>query len=297
MVCGQPFLQLPFLLFSTMKNYFDLPKEYSEESFSQIVILPIPFEQTTTWLKGTVRGPDAILEASTQVELYDIEMDNEVYKKGIFSVKPIKAKIPEEMVNCAYGLVKSFLDKDKFVVSLGGEHSVSLGPIKAHAEKFENLSVLQFDAHSDMRDSYEGSKHSHASIMARAKEHVDNIVSIGIRSMDISEKNALPKEKLFLAQDICNASNNYVDAIVDQLTDNVYVTFDVDVFDSSIMPSTGTPEPGGLNWYQVLNILKAVAKKKKVVGCDFVELLPNDVNKAPDFLVAKLIYKFLCYCF
>lgn len=280
-----------------MKNFLRLPKEYSNEEDSKIVILPIPFEQTTSWLKGTAKGPDAIIEASQYLELYDIETDSEVYQQGVYTSLPVHAKDSESMMESAYQAVKTFLDKKKFVVSLGGEHSVTPGPVRAYAEYFDNLSILHFDAHSDMRETYEGSRYSHACAIARAKEYVDNVVSVGIRSMDITERHALPEEKLFLAVDICNEkTDDYIQNIIDQLSDNVYISFDVDALDTSIMPSTGTPEPGGLGWYQTLKILKTVCQQKKVVGADFVELLPSNTDSAPDFLIAKLIYKLLSYC-
>lgn len=279
-----------------MNNAFDLPKEFSEENSSAIVILPIPFEHTTSWLHGTKDGPTAIIEASRYVELYDIETDSEIYRRGIYTAQPLKANAPEEMIQQAYHAVRLFLKEGKFVISLGGEHSVSIGPIKAGAEIYSDLSILHFDAHTDRRESYEGTIYSHACAIAQASEYVTNIVSVGIRSMDISEKGSLTKEKLFLAEKMVgDATEDYINNILKQLSDTVYITFDVDCFDPSIMPATGTPEPGGLGWYQTLQILKAVCKNKKIIGADFVELMPTATNYAPNFLVAKLIYKFLSY--
>ena len=185
----------------------------------------------------------------------------------------------------------------KFVVTLGGDHSVAIGPINAHSDFHKDISILHLDAHADMRDSYENNKFSHASVMARAKEKVNNIVSVGIRSMDISEKNSFKKGNLFLAEDVCCGSDKWITQVVKKLGKKVYLTLDVDVFDSGIMPSTGTPEPGGLNWYQITKLIHAVCKTKELVGMDIVELAPNPVNKAPDFLVAKLIFKVLSYKF
>lgn len=279
-----------------MKSFLRVPKEFTEKEPAKFVILPIPFEQTTSWLKGTAKGPDAIIEASQYLELYDIETDSEVYRRGVFTALPVHAKDSESMMEAAYQATKPFLAANKFVISLGGEHSVTAGPVRAYAEFFSNLSILHFDAHSDMRETYEGSRYSHACAIARAQEHIENVVSVGIRSMDITERRALPEEKLFLAADICNAkTDDYIQDIVNQLSDNVYISFDVDALDISIMPSTGTPEPGGLGWYQALKIIKAACEQKNVVGADFVELLPSNTNSAPDFLVAKMIYKLMSY--
>ncbi len=197
------------------------------------------------------------------------------------------------MIKKTHQKISNLIQDKKFVVTLGGDHSISIGAIKAHAEHVENLSILHLDAHADMRDSYEDNIYSHASIIARAKENVDNIVSVGIRSMDISERDLFEKDKLFLAKDICCGDNNWIHDIANQLSENVYITIDVDVFDVGIMPSTGTPEPGGLNWYHVINLITEVCKKRNLIGFDAVELAPSETNKAPNFLVAKLIYQIL----
>jgi agmatinase len=180
-------------------------------------------------------------------------------------------------------------------VVIGGEHSVSIGAIKAQAEKHKKLTVLQLDAHSDLRDEYHGSKYNHACVMARAKE-LCQIVQVGIRSMDTCEKPRVDKRRMFFAEDIRD-KRNWVNKVVSLLKGNVYVTIDLDVFDPSIMPSTGTPEPGGLLWYEVLDLLRLVFRKTNVTGFDVVEMCPNSTNKAPDFLAAKLIYKLISYKF
>jgi len=284
-------------------NFGGLPEEFSNYKNSKIVILPIPFDKTSSWIKGADRGPNAIIEASKNMELYDIETNSEVYKKGIFTLKPLTGAGSKKMVDNAYRQAGKLLDDGKFVVSLGGEHTVSLGPIKAHAEKFNDMSILHLDAHSDRRDSYEGDKLSHACIMARAGEilgfkdsrvqgsKTQNIISVGIRSMDSSELKNIKGQKIFYASEIYK-SKSWIKEAVKKLTRNVYVTIDLDVFDSAIMPSTGTPEPGGLNWYHVIDLLESVAVNKNIIGFDVVELCPSQ-NKAPDFLAAKLIYKLL----
>ncbi|MHC4115403.1 MAG: agmatinase [Planctomycetota bacterium] len=277
-------------------NYGYLPEEYSDPENASIVILPVAYDGTSTWVKGADKGPEAIIEASANMELYDIETDSEVYKCGIFTERLIGGEISTiEMVEAVVDNVKYYLDKDKFTIVIGGEHSVNIGSIKAHTEKYDDLTILQLDAHTDLRDEYNGSKYNHACVMARAKE-VCSIVQVGVRSMDVSEKDSIDPSRIFFAKDIYGHTD-WIKKVVSKLSDNVYITIDLDVFDPSIMPSTGTPEPGGLLWYDVLAILKAVSNKKNIVGFDVVELCPDGRNKAPDFLAAKLIYKLLSYKF
>lgn len=283
-------------MISTPKNYGGLAKKYSAYDSAKIAILPIPFDATSTWGKGADKGPAAIIEAAANMELYDIETKSETFRQGIFTAPPIAEKDPAKMVTKTYKAVKKLLADDKFVVSLGGEHSVSLGPIKAHAEKYPNLSILHLDAHSDRRDQYRGTPYSHASIIARAQEYTDKITSVGIRSLDSSELPNLKKDTVFFAEDI-HADYNWIDQAVVSLADQVYITIDLDVFDPAYLPSTGTPEPGGLNWYQITKLLRRVAEKKTVVGFDVVELAPNPAEKSSDFLAAKLIYKLLSYIY
>ena len=262
---------------------------------ASIVILPVPFDKTSTWIKGADKGPQAIIEASPHLEFYDIETDSEVFKKGIFTAGAIKAATSSAMIKKTHATVSEFLKDNKFVVVLGGEHSVSIGAIKAYAGHYENLSILHLDAHADSRDTYEGSRYNHACVIARAREYAKNIVSVGIRSMDASERPNADSKRMFFAHRI-HDSEKWISNAVRQLTDTVYITIDVDVFDPGIMPSTGTPEPDGLGWYQVLKLLRTVAKSKRIVGFDVVELCPSD-SKAPDFLAAKLIYSLLSYIY
>ncbi|MBN1393102.1 MAG: agmatinase [Sedimentisphaerales bacterium] len=277
-------------------NFGYLPEEHSNPENAGIVIIPVAYDGTSTWLKGADNGPAAILEASANMELYDIETDSEVYRKGIFTEGIIGGEIStKEMVDIVTETTKYYLERNKFAVVIGGEHSVSIGAIKAYAEKYDNLTVLQLDAHSDLREEYNGSKFNHACVMARAKEHCP-IVQVGIRSMDYSEKKSMDTSRTFFAKDIYD-NMDWIKKVISKLSDSVYITIDLDVFDPSIMPSTGTPEPGGLMWYDVLALLKAVSAKKNIVGFDVVELCPGQENKAPDFLAAKLIYKLLSYKF
>ena len=277
-------------------NFCGLPPKYSTYKNSGIVLLPVPFDMTSSWIKGSAKGPKAIIDASRNMELYDIETNSEVYTNGIHTAKEIMSETSREMVGKVYKEVKKVLEDNKFPVVLGGEHTVALGAIKAHAEAVEHMSILHLDAHTDMRDSYEGSKYCHASVMARAKEIIEEIVSVGIRSMDSSELENINKKNIIYAVDI-RKSKNWIKRAVSKLSKNVYITIDMDVFDPSIMPSTGTPEPGGPGWYEILDLLESVSEKKNIVGFDVVELCPSKNNVAPDFLAAKLIYKLLSFKF
>ncbi len=275
-----------------MLNFGGLPREYSGEESSAIVIIPVPYDGTSTWIKGADRGPEAIIEASANMELYDIETDSEVYKLGIFTSGPVIEKSsPERMSAAVYERVKHFIDRNKFTVITGGEHSVSIGSMKAFAKKYDNLSILQIDAHSDMRNEYEGSDHNHACVMARARE-LAPLVQVGIRSCDAGELEIADPERVFYAYQI-HDNEQWMDRAVGLLSDNVYMTIDLDAFDPSIMPSTGTPEPGGMGWYQTLAFIKKVIETRNLAGFDVVELCPSKANRAPDFLAAKLIYRIL----
>ncbi len=279
-------------------NFGDLPLKYSAFNTAKAVIIPVPYDRTSTWIKGADKGPAAIIQASANMELYDIETDSEVYKIGIYTDKPVEQNSsPENMTEAVEERVQQHIRKGKFVVVIGGEHSVSIGSIKAHIEnnKGTRISILQLDAHSDLRDKYHGSKYNHACVMARAKE-IAPILQVGIRSMDASEKQFMDRKNVFFAEDIYRR-RDWVKKVLSRLSEKVYITIDLDVFDPAIMPSTGTPEPGGLSWYDCLTLLKAVADEKNVVGFDVVELCPSDTNKAPDFLAAKLVYKLLSYKF
>jgi len=277
-------------------NFGYLPEEYSTVENAGIVIIPVAYDGTSTWMKGADEGPAAIIEASTNMELYDIETDSEVYKRGIFTEETIGGDITtREMIDSVQDIVRYYLEQDKFTVVIGGEHSVSIGSITAHAERYDKLTVLQLDAHADLRPEYNGSKYNHACVMARAKE-LCPIGQVGVRSMSADEKESSDMSRMFLARDI-HDNTDWIDKAISKLSDNIYITIDLDAFDPSIMPSTGTPEPGGLLWYEVLSFLKAVSKNRNVVGFDVVELCPDGNNKAPDFLAAKLIYKLLSYKF
>jgi agmatinase len=263
---------------------------------SGIVIVPVPYDVTSTWIKGADKGPDAIMEASVNLEFYDVETDSEVHLKGIYTIDAVTEKqSPEALVNAVYNKVLFLLNDNKFPVIVGGNHTVSIGAVKAFSTHFKNLSVLQLDAHSDLRQEYEGSAFNHACAMARIHEFVP-IVQVGIRSMSREEVPYADKERIFFAHELYHNKSKYSEAIA-RLEKNVYITIDLDVFDPSLIPSTGTPEPGGPEYFEIMHFLNDVARKRNIVGFDLVELCPSPVNKAPDFVAAKIIYQLLSYIF
>jgi agmatinase len=277
-------------------TYAGIPKENATLENSKIVLVPVPYDGTSTWQKGADKGPDAFLNASENMELYDIETDSEVYLQGIFLASAVtEDQSPELMVRAVHETVKNFILKKKFVTAFGGEHSISIGTIRAFNECYDNLTVVQLDAHADLRREYEGSTCNHACAMYEASQ-TTNLIQVGIRSMDAAELRVMDKEKVFFAHEMVD--NDYWKEIaLEIMTDNVFITIDLDVFDPSILPSTGTPEPGGLFWYETLDFLKRIFKNKNVVGFDIVELCPNEIEKSSDFLAAKLYYKMLSYKF
>ncbi len=280
-----------------MINYGGLEPEYSTYEKSKIVIVPVPYDGTSTWGKGADLGPEAILEASANMELYDIETDSEVYRHGIFTAEAVtEDSSAEAMVNSVQTEVGKHLDEGKFVVTLGGEHSITTGPVRAYFEKYPDMCVLQIDAHTDLRQEYLGTKYNHACVMARVQE-LCPIVQVGIRSMDVEEKPYVDHSRVFFAKDIADGSTAWMDDVIDKLNYNVYLTVDLDGFDPSILPATGTPEPGGLLFYPVLQLLRKLIAKKNLIGFDVMELCPNENSKPSDFLASKLIYQLLSYKF
>jgi len=263
---------------------------------SEIIIVPVPYDETSTWMKGADKGPEAILEASVNLEFYDVETSNEAHLKGIHTIDPVLEKeTPWKLVQAVHDCISSLLSEKKFPVIIGGNHTVSIGTIKAFSEHFENLSVLQLDAHADLRQIYEGSEFNHACAMARAREYAP-IVQIGIRSMSAEELPYVENDRIFFSHELYYDKNLYRKAI-DKLSENVYITIDLDVFDPSIMPSTGTPEPGGPAYFELIHFMRDVIKSRNVVGFDVVELCPSATNKSSDFIAAKIIYQLLSYRF
>lgn len=276
-------------------------EKYSNFDNSEILIFPVSYQGTVSYGVGTGAGAMAIIDASRNMELYEEETDSEVFKVGIHTLNEFKPlATPELMMEALYRKAKELVSTKKFICSIGGEHSISAPIIRSHAEKYHNLSVLQIDAHADLRDKYDGTPHSHASIMARVvKDLRIPAVQVGIRSISAEEIRSLDEglpTKIFWAKDIVGRTD-WIDEAVNSLTENVYLTIDIDGLDPSIMPSTGTPEPGGLGWYETLNLIRQVAEKRRIVGMDLVEFSKTDNCQAPAFLCAKLIYKSLAYIF
>ena len=275
--------------------------QYSDLDSSRIVVWPVSYEGTVSYGTGTGAGAMAIVEASRNMELYEEETDAEVYKLGIHTLEEFTPRpTPDAMMDDLYGYAKELLTSDKFVCMLGGEHSVSAPVIKAHAEKYHNMSVLQIDAHADLRDTYDGTPHSHASIMARVvKDLRIPSVQVGIRSISADEARLIATgipTKIYWAKDIVGRTD-WIDSAIDNLTENVYLTIDIDGLDPSIVPTTGTPEPGGLGWYETLRLISRIAEKKRIVGMDLVEYSYFENYDSPAFLCAKLVYKSLAYIF
>jgi len=279
-------------------NFCGLDEEMSGFDQAKVLIWPVPFEKTVSYGVGTKNGPQAIINASRNVELFDEEVGGETAQTGIHTLEAIDPdREPDEMMPILYRETKRLLKSGKFICMLGGEHSISTPVIKAHQELYPNLSVLQIDAHADLRDQYDGTPHSHASVMRRVVEFCP-IVQVGIRSLSADEARAIPTlpTRVFFAKDIVGRTD-WMDEAVASLTDNVYLTIDVDGLDPSLIPTTGTPEPGGLMWYDVVGLISKVAKKRRIVGKDVTELSTSPGINSPSFLTAKLIYKTLGYVF
>ncbi len=289
------------------KNFLAIEDKYSNLINSKIAILPVPYEYTVSYGEGTKLGPDGILKASHYVEFYDDEFDRELcFDVGVSTLAPLDFtdRKDAEGLDIIYKKVKELLHLDKFVVTLGGEHTISQSPIKAYFEKYPDMSILHFDAHSDFRDEYEGTPLSHASVMARVAEFFppERITQIGIRAQCIEEAKFI-KEKntnTFYASAIRKGlhGKNWQKQVCDTLNDNIYITFDVDYFDPSIMPATGTPEPDGFLYSETLDVFREIRKAgKKVIGFDVVELSPIQGISHPDMTVASLVYKLMNFAF
>jgi agmatinase len=284
------------------ENFGGLPDEHSQYVTSRAVIFPVPLERTTSYEHGTRNGPAAILAASRNMELYDEELELEPYKEiGIHTLPAIDTSdgTLDEVITEIFTAQLGLLEDEKFTVALGGEHSLTPPLVSATAKKFKDLSVLQIDAHADLRDEYHGNPASHACAMRRVVE-VCPAVQVGIRSLSVEEAQAIPhlRTSVYWAKDIARAPmKSWIAKVLADLSPNVYLTIDLDGFDPAFVPATGTPEPGGLDWMQVTSLIRAVADHKKIVGMDLVELLPQPGDHASDFLAAKLVYKCLGYIF
>lgn len=276
------------------RTYAGIPEKYAAYDSARVVLLPVPYDGTSTWQKGADKGPEAFLEASENMELYDIETNQSTYKVGVSLLDPVEENSsPEKMTEAVYSAVKKEIEAGKFVTMFGGEHSVSIGAIRAHYEAYNNLTVLQIDAHADLRPEYEESKCNHACAVHEASKKT-NLIQVGIRSMDESELEFMNMNQVYFAHKI-HDNEDWMERSIRQMTDKVYITIDLDALDPSEMPSTGTPEPGGMRFYQLCRYLRKVFETKKVIGFDIVELCPNPTEKSSDFLAAKLYYKMLSY--
>lgn len=279
-------------------NFLGLSDDESVYDKSRFVILPVPYEQTTTFGKGTADGPRAIISASHEVELFDDELLSEPYHAGIHTLPEmeITASGPEKMTESIYKNSLPLIENGKIICMLGGEHSISSGLVQAYHEKYPSLSVLQFDAHADLREMYQGQRFSHACAMKRIRDYVAKTAGIGIRNYSKEEHELIQKDNIpIVSGSELDMPDKWLDDILSYLTDDIYITIDCDFFDPSLMPGVGTPEPGGGRWYPILNILKAVAKRKNIVGFDVVELMPIPGSLVSEFTAARLIYKLIGY--
>ena len=292
---------------SELENFLAIDHQYSSIENSKIAIVSAPYEHSVSYGGGTAGGPQGILQASAFVEFYDDEFERELCNDiGIVTMEPLDFGDNEDQsaLNIIYSEVKQLLERDKFVVTLGGEHTISIAPIKAHFEKYPEMSILHFDAHSDLREEYEGSIYSHASFMSRVIEFfpANKITQVGIRAQCIEESKLIKEKKIntFYASAIRRGHQglNWQQSVVDTLGDEIYITFDIDYFDPSIIPATGTPEPDGFLYSETLDIFREIVKQgKKIIGFDVVELAPIDGLAHPDLTTARLVYKMLNFAF
>jgi len=284
-------------VFSTPFNFCGLQSDWSAWDKSRVVIIPVPYDLTTTYMPGTRLGPHAIIKASMQVELFDDELEQETAAIGIHTLPELEVDTsgPAGMIDRVAAAAQQVISAGKFPVMLGGEHSVTLGMIRALLKTHPDMGVLQLDAHADLRDSYLGSPYNHACVAKRIQE-LCPLVQAGIRNMSAEEFSflSLSQVKSCSARHM-QGNTDWVAKIIENLPQKIYITIDLDVFDPSIMPAVGTPEPGGLGWYDVLTLLRTVCRERQIVGCDIVELCPQPMNPGPDFLAAKLCYKLLGY--
>jgi len=281
-------------------NFMDLDDEFSSYENSKVVIVPIPYEKTVSFGKGTAKGPSAIIKASTSIELYDDELHCEPADVGIHTLKEINSDFdPEQATNLILSTNGKLIKDGKFVINLGGEHTITLGAVLGHKLFYEDISVLSIDAHCDLRDTYEDRKICHATVMRRVVEENIPVVEVGIRSYSKEESQYIINSEdvaIINASEIQN-NEDWIGQAISNLKERVYLSIDVDGLDPSIIPSTGTPEPGGLGWYQALELLKRLFLERDVIGMDIVELSPVEGFHGPDVLIAKLAYKSIGYKF
>ncbi len=264
---------------------------------SKFVIIPVPYDATSTYKKGASKGADAIIDASYNLELYDNELDIMTDAGTIHTMSPLVVEnTPEEMIESVRQSCRNALHSDKIPIVIGGEHSVALGAVKAYADRYNDLTVLHLDAHADLREEYDNERLSHACVMKRVAEQGIRVVSVGIRSVGPEEREPVQENQanIFYAKEIVEDNEiSWIQEVIERLGENVYITIDLDCFDPSVMPSTGTPEPGGLGWYQVIGLLTAVCEERNVVGFDCCELMPIEGLHSPDYIAAKLVHKMI----
>lgn len=281
--------------------FMHLDAEYTDFSEARAVIVPVPFDGTTCYQPGARDGAQAIIEASRNLELYDPELRRSPYTVGIHTLRPVEIinGDAEAMVNRIELVTEALLEREKFILTLGGDHLTSIGVIRAFAKRHPAMSVLQLDAHADLRDEYEGARYSAATIMRRTLEVCPRTAQVGIRSFSEPEARLVEERGLpmWLASEIhaqnARGRREWIDEVVNTLSDEVYVTFDIDAFDPSLVPGTGTPEPGGLGWYDAIDLLSAVAARKRIIGCDVVEVSPLLESHVSPVVAAKLAYKLI----
>jgi len=279
-------------------NFLGLPQQYASYKSSRFGILPVPYDSTASFQVGTRNGPSAIIEASKQVELYDDELEAEFFKAGIATLDAVMPNMagPQAMHEDLFTIARKVVRDGKVLFGLGGEHSISSALVRAVMTRHKKLSVLQIDAHADLRDSYEGTPYSHACVMRRILDLGAAIVPVGIRNLSREEHGFIKKNSIpvVTARD-CHMDDMWLDRVLNALGDHVYVTIDIDGFDPAYAPGTGTPEPGGLNWYDVTALLRLVAAEKTIVAADIVEVMPIPGAAVTEFLAAKLAYKIMAY--
>ena len=286
-------------------NFLDLGPQYRRPESSRFAVLPIPYEGTVSYGKGSAAAPEAITRASTQVELYDEDLGGEYYQDGIFSAQPVDCRDtePEEVQRRIQDAAEKLLIAGKFVLGLGGEHSVTAALVRAAAQHWPGLSVLQLDAHADLRGTYQSSKYSHACVMRRVRELSLPTVAVGIRSYSAAEKLLLEdsSHSVITARQVAESRRDkttrqqWMNSVIGGLSDSVYVTVDIDAFDPSQAPGTGTPEPGGLDFYEVTDLLRLVVQSRKIISADIVEVIPRPHENITEFLAARLAYKIIAY--
>ncbi|MFH4964827.1 arginase family protein [Gaetbulibacter sp. M235] len=274
------------------KTYAGIPEEFSKVEQAKIVLIPVPYNGTG----NTEKGPEAFLRASENINLYDIETDTEVFQQGVYLAETISENTSAEaMVNAVHQLTKKYIKKNKFVTLIGGDHSISIGAIRAFNECFDSLSVLQLDAHTNLLKTYQGSSF-HKNCALYEASQTTNLIQVGIRSMSAKEKTVIDSEKVYFAHEMA-VDDSWMDSAIDQMTGNVFVTLDLSAIDISIMTSVTNPEPGGLFWYETLEFLNKLIQDKNIVGLALVGLSPNELNASSAFLAARLYYKILSYKF